>query len=172
MLYTIKMNINIIVAADLNNGIGANNALLCHLPNDLKYFKKITNGFPILMGRNTYLSIGKPLPNRINIVISRQVNAIDGCMVFNSIEAGIAYAKKMQMPELFIIGGDSIYKQTLCLADTVYLTRIKHVFAADAFFPKLNSKQWRLHSSECFDADEKHAYGYCFEVYKKIKQKV
>ncbi len=161
------MNINIVVAADLNNGIGINNALLCHLPNDLKYFKKLTTGFPILMGRNTYLSIGKPLPNRTNIVISKQVNAIDGCVVFNSIEAGIEYAKQLQVPELFIIGGDSIYKQTLYLADTVYLTRIKHTFAADAFFPELIDVQWKLHSSDCFDADEKHAYSYCFEVYKR-----
>lgn len=162
------MRISIIVAADLNNGIGANNALLCHLPNDLKYFKKLTTGYPVLMGKNTYLSIGKPLPNRTNLVVSKQVKSIEGCEVFASIEEGIAYAQQLNTNSLFIIGGDSIYKQTLHLADTVYLTRIKHAFKADTFFPALNPLQWKLQSFDCFEADEKHAYNYCFEVYSRV----
>jgi dihydrofolate reductase len=137
------MKISIIVAADEQNGIGKNNQLLCHLPADLKYFKTLTTNHAILMGRKTYESIGKPLPNRTNIIISKTANKIEGCFVFNTIEDGIEFARSLNEENLFIIGGDSIYKQSLSMCDTIYLTRIHHQFEADSFFPELN-KSWKL----------------------------
>jgi dihydrofolate reductase len=160
------MKISIIVAADEQNGIGKNNELLCHLPADLKYFKNLTTGHSILMGRKTYESIGKPLPNRTNIVISRNTNFIEGCFVFNTIEAGIAYAKTLNETELFIIGGDSIYAQVLNESDTIYLTRTHHVFEADAFFPSLESN-WKLISEIKNLADEKNKFDYSFQVFER-----
>ncbi len=161
------MKISIIVAADEQNGIGKNNELLCYLPADLKYFKNLTTGHSILMGRKTYESIGKPLPNRTNIVISRNINSIEGCFVFNSIAAGIAYAKTLHETELFIIGGDSIYAQVLNEVDTIYLTRTHHVFEADAFFPSLENN-WKLTHETKNLADEKNKFDYSFQVFEKL----
>jgi dihydrofolate reductase len=162
------MKISMVVAADENNGIGKNNQLLCHLPADLKYFKNLTTGHAILMGRNTYDSIGKPLPNRINIIISKKTKNLEGCEVFSSIEDGIAYAKTINETELFIIGGDSIYKQSLQLTDTIYLTRIHHNFDADAFFPLLDDK-WKLNNTVKHLADEKNKYDYTFMEFSAAK---
>jgi len=131
------MKISCIVAADENNGIGKNNQLLCHLPADLKYFKNLTTHHAILMGRKTFESIGKPLPNRTNIIISRSELNIEGTYCFKSIDEGISFAKSQNETELFIIGGDSIYQQSMHVLDTVYLTRIQYSFEADAFFPTL-----------------------------------
>jgi dihydrofolate reductase len=160
------MKISIIVAADEQDGIGKNNELLCYLPADLKYFKTLTTGHAILMGRKTYESIGKPLPNRTNIVISRNTNSIEGCFVFNTIEAGIAYAKTLHETELFIIGGDSIYAQVMNEADTIYLTRTLHVFEADAFFPSLETN-WKLTHETKNLADEKNKFDYSFQVFER-----
>jgi len=162
------MKISLIVAADEQNGIGKNNELLCHLPADLKYFKKLTTGHAILMGRKTFESIGKPLPNRTNIIISRNTNTIEGCHVFNSIEAGIEFAKTLNETELFIIGGDSIYQQSLALTHTVYLTRIHHTFHADAYFPELEENNWRLLQSAEQMADEKNKFDYSFQVFERV----
>ena len=161
------MKISMIVAADEQNGIGKNNELLCHLPADLKHFKTLTTGHAILMGRKTYESIGKPLPNRTNIVISRNTNSIEGCFVFNSIAAGIAYAKTLLETELFIVGGDSIYKQSLPLTQTIYLTRTHHTFEADAFFPML-AANWQLVNEMKHLADEKNKFDYSFQVFEKV----
>lgn len=162
------MKILMIVAADEQNGIGVNNELLCHLPADLKYFKNLTTGHAILMGRKTYDSIGKPLPNRTNIIISRNTNSIEGCHVFNTIEAGIDFAKSLNETELFIIGGDSIYQQSLALTNAVYLTRIHHIFNADAFFPKLDETIWQLTNNEKHLADEKNKFDYSFKLFEKM----
>jgi dihydrofolate reductase len=137
------------------------------LPADLKYFKSLTTGHAILMGRKTFDSIGKPLPNRTNIIISRNISTIEGCHVFNSIEAGIEFAKNLNETELFIIGGDSIYKQSLSLTNTVYLTRIQHTFNADAFFPSLKN-DWQLTNEEKHLADEKNQFDFSFQVFEKI----
>ncbi len=161
------MKISMIVAADEKNGIGKNNELLCHLPADLKYFKNLTTSHAILMGRKTYESIGKPLPNRTNIVISRNTNSIEGCHVFNSIEAGIDFAKTLNETELFIIGGDSIYKQSLALTQTIYLTRTHHIFEADAFFPSLEN-DWKLIKETNHLADEKNKFDYSFMVFERV----
>lgn len=155
-----------IVAADEQNGIGKNNQLLCYLPADLKYFKTLTTGHAILMGRKTFESIGKPLPNRVNIVISRNVSVIEGCVVFDTIAAGIEYAKSLNETSLFIIGGDSIFKQSLGQTDVVYLTRIHHTFEADTFFPALDSS-WKLEQETPCKADEKNKFDYTFQTFAK-----
>ncbi|MFN4084196.1 MAG: dihydrofolate reductase [Bacteroidia bacterium] len=162
------MKISIVVAADEKNGIGKDNKLLCHLPADLKYFKQLTTGHYILMGRKTFESIGKPLPNRTNLVISKTVIEINGCHVFKTIEDAITYAKENNQNELFIIGGDSIYLQCLNIADTVYLTRIKHVFEADSFFPEIDERKWIMKKNNCFGIDEKNKFEYCFQVFEKL----
>lgn len=155
-----------IVAADEQNGIGKNNQLLCYLPADLKYFKTLTTGHTILMGRKTFESIGKPLPNRVNIVISRNVSVIEGCVVFDTIAAGIEYAKSLNETALFIIGGDSIFKQSLGQTDVVYLTRIHHTFEADTFFPALDNS-WKLIKEIPCNADEKNKFDYTFQTFAK-----
>ncbi len=162
------MEIAIVVAADEMNGIGINNQLLCHLPNDLKYFKQLTTGHAILMGRKTYDSIGRPLPNRLNLVLSKSQNEIAGCETFSEMETAINFAKEKGLEKLYIIGGDSVYKQGLALCDKVYLTRIHHSFLADAFFVALLPNEWKLQATETAMADEKNAYAHSFEVYQKM----
>jgi dihydrofolate reductase len=119
------------------------------------------------MGRKTYDSIGKPLPNRSNLVLSANIKFIEGCEVFSDIPAAIAYAEEKGFLHLFVIGGDSIYKQDLDYCQTVYLTRIQHTFEADAFFVKLNTNEWSLRSSEEHPKDEKNAYPHTFEVWQR-----
>jgi len=155
------------VAADENNGIGKNNQLLCHLPADLKYFKNLTTHHAILMGRKTFESIGKPLPNRTNIIISRSDLNIEGTYCFKSIDEGISFAKSQNESELFIIGGDSIYQQSMDILDTVYLTRIHHSFEADAFFPALQEEYWQLNQNEFHAADEKNKFDFSFQTYNR-----
>ncbi|MBC7382533.1 MAG: dihydrofolate reductase [Bacteroidia bacterium] len=164
------MNVSVIVAADENNGIGNENKLLCHLPADLKYFKQLTTGHYILMGRKTFDSIGKPLKDRISLIITKSNRLIDGCHIFNSIEAGVGYAKKNTEKQLFIIGGDSIFMQSLHIADTVFLTRIHHKFNADVFFPELPAAEWELVNKITHSVDEKNAYPFTFETYKRIEK--
>jgi len=161
------MKISCIVAADENNGIGKNNQLLCHLPADLKYFKNLTTLHAILMGRKTFESIGKPLPNRTNIIISRSDLNIEGTYCFKSIDEGISFAKSQNETELFIIGGDSIYQQSMDILDTVYLTRIHHSFEADAFFPALQEEYWQLNQNEFHPADEKNKFDFSFQTYNR-----
>jgi len=155
------------VAADENNGIGKNNQLLCHLPADLKYFKNLTTLHAILMGRKTFESIGKPLPNRTNIIISRSDLNIEGAYCFKSIDEGISFAKSQNETELFIIGGDSIYQQSMDVLNTVYLTRIHHSFEADAFFPALQEEYWQLNQNEFHAADEKNKFDFSFQTYNR-----
>jgi dihydrofolate reductase len=161
------MIISLIVAADENNGIGNHNQLLCHLPADLKYFKQTTLGQAIVMGRKTYDSIGRPLPKRTNIVISRNTTlTIEGCVVVNSLEAAIAYAKQQGEQELFITGGGHIFEQSLSLANRIYLTRIHHAFEADTFFPAFG-QEWKMVKNEKYETDEQHAYPFSFMVFEK-----
>lgn len=158
-----------LVAADEANGIGVNNQLLCHLPADLKYFKQVTTGHCIAMGRKTYDSIGKPLPNRTNIVITRNKDlVIEGCIMVNSIEEAIELAKTKNETELVIIGGGVIFEGALPLAGKVYLTRIHHIFNADTFFPVLDEKVFTQTKNEYHEADEKNAYPFSFQVYERI----
>lgn len=156
------MKVCIVVAVDNNYAIGKDNRLLWRLPNDLKFFKKITEGNTVVMGRMTYESIGKPLVNRRNIVISQnQGLIIEGCVVCNSIEAALEMCKGEE--EIFVIGGGKIYSQFLKYADTIYLTQVHtSVPDADTFFPRLESKEWNKKVLEENKADEKHAFDYDF----------
>jgi dihydrofolate reductase len=161
------MLISLIVVADTQNAIGYKNQLLCHLPADLKYFKALTLGHHIAMGRKTYESIGKPLPNRTNIIISTNPDlVIEGCVTVTSIEQAIQIAKAANETELFIIGGGIIFKQVLGISDKIYLTRIFHQFEADTFFPELGN-EWKLTVDDKHEADEKNKFDYSFQVYEK-----
>ncbi len=160
------MTLSIIVAASFNRVIGVDNQLPWHLPADLKYFKSLTTNHTILMGRKTFASIGKPLPNRENIVITRDQNFhVDGVLCMHSIEEALAYCANKE-EEVFIIGGDTIYKQTLGLANKVYRTKV-HTSIDDgtAYFPTLKVNEWDLISSEYHEEDDKNEYDYTFEVY-------
>ncbi|MEQ1732725.1 MAG: dihydrofolate reductase [Bacteroidia bacterium] len=162
------MNISLIVAFDNNFAIGKNNDLLWHLPNDLKHFKALTTGKTIVMGRNTYESIGRPLPNRTNIIISRNTNyTAEGCVVVNSLEAAIDYSKTKSVDELMIIGGGQLYTQAFKLCTTLYVTHVNCGVDADVHFPAIDYSQWNLISSEAHEADEKHKYNYTFSTYTK-----
>ncbi len=162
------MNISLIVAFDNNFGIGKNNDLLWHLPNDLKHFKALTTGKIIVMGRNTYESIGKPLPNRTNIIISSNTSYVaEGCVVVNSLEAAIHYAKTNNSNELMIIGGGQLYKQALNLCTTLYVTHVNCSVDADVYFPTLDYTQWNITNTEAHGTDEKHLYNYTFTTYTK-----
>ncbi len=141
--------ISIIVATSLNWAIGRNNQLLWHISEDLKYFKKITSGHTVIMGRKTWESIGKPLPNRRNIVVSRSLEKITDAEVYKSLELALKAAGN---ESLFIIGGGEIYEQALPLAEKLYLTIVNlTVEDADTFFPKINFDEWRETSREVAD---------------------
>ncbi|MDN3549030.1 dihydrofolate reductase [Mucilaginibacter aquaedulcis] len=154
------MTVSIIVAIAKNNAIGKNNKLLWHLPKDLKHFKDVTTGHTVIMGRKTYDSVGKPLPKRRNIIITRQAISIEGCEVVSSVEAALALCANEE--EVFIVGGAEIYKQALPLTDRIYLTIIDHDFDGDTFFPELNDQDWKETEREDFEPDEKNKYTYSF----------
>jgi dihydrofolate reductase len=156
------MTISIIVAIGENNAIGKNNQLLWHLPADLKYFKNKTAGHSIIMGRKTYDSVGKPLPNRRNIVVTRQDIEIAGCEVVKSIDEGIKLCKGED--EVFIGGGAEIYRQAMNKTDSIYLTVVHKSFDADTFFPEIDYSKWIEISREDHPADEKNNIPYSFIV--------
>lgn len=160
--------ISMIVAAAANQAIGKDNQLLWHLPNDLRFFKKTTTGHPIIMGRKTYESVGKPLPNRRNIVISRQAGYhADGVETVGSLDEAIALAGQQEPDEIFIVGGAAIYALALQRTDRIYLTRVHASFEADTFFPEFDEATWELTEREDYPADDKHAYPYSFLVYDR-----
>jgi dihydrofolate reductase len=162
------MIVSLIVAFDNHLGIGKNNKLLWHLPNDLKYFKALTTGRTIIMGRNTYESIGRPLPNRTNVVVSRNVNYnAEGCTVVHSLEAAITFAQHNNDDEVIIIGGAQLYNQAIGICSKLYVTRVNCALDADTRFPQIDPNKWKLIIKEPRTADEKHAYDYCFETYVK-----
>ncbi len=160
--------ITIIAAIAKNNALGKDNDLIWHLSADLKRFKKVTTGHHILMGRNTYESIGKPLPNRTTVIITRNPNyKAEGCIVVNSIEKAIEVAREDE--NTFIIGGAQIYKQAMesNLVDQLDVTLVHENFDADVYFPKIDSTIWKEASRENFDADEKNKHDYSFISYIK-----
>ncbi len=160
------MIISLIVATDENNGIGKDNQLPWHLPADLKHFKTLTTGHPIIMGRKTFESIGKALPNRRNIVISRQQKyTAEGADVVSSLEDAFQLCKDED--EVFIIGGAQIFEHSLILADALYLTVIHHRFDADTFFPEIDQNIWKELESVSHQPDEKNKYSYTFIKYGK-----
>lgn len=155
------MMLSAIVATDLNSAIGNNNQLLCHLPADLKFFKNTTMGAPILMGRKTYESIGRVLPGRKNIIISRRSDyKVEGAEIYHSIESAITSCKE---EKVFVIGGAEIYKQAFPHLKEIYRTLIKSRFQADTHFPDISKEHWNLVWEECHEPDEKNSLAYCFQ---------
>ena len=163
--------ITLIVAMGKNREIGKENQLLWHLPKDLKHFKELTSGHPIIMGRKTYESIGKPLPNRTNIVISRKNDWFEeGILIVGSIKEAVKFAKKID-EEVFVIGGGNIYEQTIDLADKLEVTLVDAVLDADTFFPKINEKIWQKTNEERHQKDEKNEFDFCFQTYERVSEK-
>jgi len=163
------MNISIIVAIAENRAIGFENKLLYWLPNDLKRFKALTTGHTIIMGRKTFESLPKgALPNRRNIVLSRQDIQFLGAERFPSLEAALASCRANE--EVFIIGGASVYKEAMPLADKLYVTHIDDTpEQADAFFPEIDSTVWETTNCEAHTTDEKHSHAYRFVDYQRVQ---
>ena len=162
-----KQRITIIAAAASNNALGKDNKLIWHLSKDLQHFKTLTNGHAVIMGRKTFESMPKALPNRTNIVITRQSDyQAENITVTSSLSEALTIAKNDPRP--FIIGGGEIYKQSMSVADEIELTRVHANFDADTFFPEINSHQWKEVWREEHAADEKHAHAFTFLRYKKI----
>lgn len=160
------MIISLIAAVAANHVIGNKNQLPWHLPADLKHFKQITTGNTIVMGRKTFDSIGKPLPNRRNIVISKTITQIAGYEVCPSLEDAINLCRNEA--EIFVIGGTEIFNQAFPLANRIYLTRIDQDFEGDAFFPKIDEKIWKQTEQEYFNPDEKNPYYYAFFTFGRV----
>ncbi|NOZ46744.1 MAG: dihydrofolate reductase [Chlorobi bacterium] len=158
------MIISIIVAVAENNVIGYKNQLIWHLPADLKRFKQITSGHYIIMGRKTYESVGKPLPNRTNIIITSNKNyKAEGCYIVHSLEEAINFANGQK--EVFILGGGTVYKQAIDIADKLYITRIHKDFVGDTFFIEIDRDKWQLDMEEIHQPDEKNKLAYSFRNY-------
>lgn len=156
--------IAIVVAAAENSVIGKNNEIPWHLPADLRYFKQVTMGHPIIMGRKTFESIGKPLPGRTSIIITTQQDyKAEGCIVTHSLEEAIKRAKELD-EQISIIGGAKVYEQALSLAlvDVIHLTKVHATLEGDTFFPELEEEAWEVVSEEHHDSDEKNKYSYTF----------
>ncbi len=154
----------IIAAAGINNELGKDNDLLWHLPADFKRFKKLTTGHHIIMGRKTFETFPKPLPNRIHVVITRNKDyQPEGAIVVHSLEDALEIAKNDDQP--FIIGGGEIYNIGMKIADKIELTRVHSAFEADTFFPEIPSEEWELVAEEIYEKDEKHKFSFVYQTY-------
>ncbi|MDR1169409.1 MAG: dihydrofolate reductase [Prevotellaceae bacterium] len=161
----------IIVAIDENNAIGKENRLLWHITEDLKYFKSITTGHPVIMGRRTFESIGKALPGRINIIISRNLQfSAAGCIVVTSLDEAVAAASEIDENK-FIIGGASVYREAVGIADTIYLTVVHNRYDADAFFPKIPEDEWSEVERIDFEKGQDFNYPFSFRILKRTQFK-
>lgn len=160
------MVLTLIAAASDNHVIGVNNRLPWHLPDDLKRFRALTRGQAVVMGRKTHESIGRPLPDRLNVVITRNPDYVaQGCRVVGSLHEAVDVAGQ----GAFVIGGADIYTQALPLADTVELTRVHTVLEGDAFFPVLSAEQWKRVAAQEHPADAQHAFPFTFERWERIR---
>jgi len=160
------MRLSIVVAMDSNRLIGKDNGLPWHLPADLAFFKKLTTGNTILMGRKTFDSIGRPLPNRRNLVITRNADIeIAGCEVVNSIEKALSLVQSET--EVMVIGGAKLYQQILPIADRLYITQVEGEFDGDTYFPTYDEKNWQQVSCESHPPDKKNNHPYHFTVFEK-----
>lgn len=163
------MIVSAILAATKNNVIGKDNNIPWHLSADLKYFKKTTLNHHIIMGRKTYSSIGKALPKRTNIIITRNPYFIvSNCIVMHSIDEALEFALENGEEEVFIIGGGEIYKQSMPYLDKIYLTEVDLKVKGDAYFPKLDDKEWKIISTDHHPADEKNDFAYTFKILERI----
>ena len=159
--------IHLVVAKSDNNVIGHDNQLIWHLPNDLKHFKEITTGHPIIMGRKTFESIGRALPNRTNIIITRNKNySIENTKVAHSLNEAIEIAKKID-EDIFIIGGGKIYEQALDLVDILEVTEVHENFEGDTYFPEIDLNVWKEISRIKHHKDEKNKFDYSFVRYER-----
>jgi dihydrofolate reductase len=160
------MKITLVAAAAENNALGKDNDLIWRLPDDFKRFKALTSYHHIIMGRKTFESFPKPLPNRKHVVITRQENYKNETIeVVHSLEEAIQFSSTED--QIFIIGGGEIYKQALPFANKIELTRVHGEFEADAFFPEIDEKKWDLVNSEFHDKDEKHKYSFSYLTFLK-----
>lgn len=158
--------LTIIAAVSENNALGKNNDLVWHLPDDFKRFKKLTTGHHIIMGRKTFESFPKPLPNRKHIIITRQSDyEKKDCIVVHNIQDALAFSRKDE--QAFIIGGGEIYRVSLPYVKKIELTRVHHKFEADTFFPEIDMSQWKLVNEEHHEADEKHKYAFTYLTYHR-----
>jgi len=156
--------ITIIAAAGSNNELGKDNDLVWHLPKDFKRFKKLTTGHHIIMGRKTFQSFPKPLPNRVHIVITRNTDYHpEGAIIVHSMAEALEIAKNDS--QIFIIGGGEIYKLGMKIADKIELTRVNSSFEADTFFPEISSDDWKLISEEFHLKDEKHKFDFSYQTF-------
>ena len=156
-----------IAAVAENNALGKNNELVWHLPNDFKRFKALTTGHHIIMGRKTFESFPKPLPNRTHVVVTRNNDYNPGgCIVVDSIEKAIAVCPENETT--YIIGGGEIYNLGLPFADQLEITKVHHSFDADAFFPEINSDEWKEIETEFNPIDDKHQYAFTYQTFVKI----
>lgn len=164
------MTLSIIVALSTNNVIGRGNRLPWHMPADLKHFKALTMGHHLLMGRKTFLEVGKPLPGRINVVITRDPHFVpEGVAISRSIDEAINKAEAAGDLEIFLAGGGEIFRQTIHRANRMYLTRIHTDIEGDTFFPEFDDvNEWKLIDAEHFEADEKNLYPYSFLTYERV----
>lgn len=157
-----------LLAASENNAIGKDNQLLWHLPNDLKYFKNKTWGMPVVMGRKTYESVDKPLPGRLNVVITRQENwNREGVIKVNTLDEGLEKANGTFCNEIFIIGGGEIFSESMNRINRIYMTRVHAELDGDTFYPDIDKPTWELVSSYPFPADQKHLFAYTFETWER-----
>ena len=162
------MNLTLIAAMDQNRLIGRDNDMPWHLPSDLRFFKRITLSKPLLMGRKTYESIGRPLPKRTNVIVTRNPYFIaTNCLIAYSIEDALGMAFDNGEEEAFIIGGGQIYEQSQNLWDKVYLTEVDLEVEGDVYFPKLLETDWELCSEESHQPDAKNEYGYTFKIFER-----
>ena len=163
------MTISLIVAASTNNVIGVNNQLPWHLPTDMKFFKNTTWGMPVIMGRKTFESMNsKPLPGRVNIIITRQQDwKADGVITVQSLAEAKTAAENTDCKEAFVIGGGEIFFQAIKEASKIYMTRVHTTIDGDVFFPEINTTEWELGDKrDCFK-DEKHAFDFTIEQWKR-----
>jgi len=160
------MIVSMVVAISENNAIGKDNQLLWYLPRDLKHFKTITSGHTVIMGRKTFDSVGRPLPNRRNIVITRKKDLeIGGAEVVNSLEAALQLCEAED--EVFIVGGAEIYKQAMPHTDRIYLTVVHERFDADTYFPEIDMDIWKETASESHQPDEKNNLAFTFSTLER-----
>ncbi len=157
-----------VVAASENNVIGNNKRLPWSLPNDLKFFKNTTWAMPVIMGRKTFESTGKPLPGRTNIVITRSDDwKADGVVTVHNMEEALKAAADTDAKEAFIIGGGEIFKENITKVDKIYITRVHTVVEGDAYFPEIDPVLWKLFSNLDFPADDRHKYAYSFQLWQR-----
>lgn len=165
------MTISAIVAVAQNNVIGKDDDIPWRLSSDLKYFKKTTINHHIISGRNNFLSIGRPLPKRTNIIITRDpFYVVTDCLVAHSVEEALQIAKENGEDEAFIIGGGKIYELSQAYWDKLYLTEVHAEVEGDTFFPNIDIKNWELISEDAHTADAKNEFDYTFKVYHRIKE--